>query len=224
MHNLSSKLCLSFALILIFSCDKSGLTAKPADNNPNEITLPAPDKEGGKPLMKALSERRSHRAFSSKELPLQTLSNLLWAGFGINESGGRRTAPSAANSQEIDIYLAMKDGVYVYVPASHSLKLIIKNDIRAKIGKQDFVKDAPVVLIYVADTSKMGNRMPPERKTFYSATDTGFISQNVYLCCASERLSTVVLGSFDAGEIKKDLSLKEEQNAMLIQPVGYKKE
>ncbi len=115
------------------------------------VVLPAPRTSGGMPIMQALKERKSGRAYSSKEIPLQTLSDMLWAGFGVSRPDGRRTAPSAANVQEIDIYIAKADGVFRYNAKENLLELISPDDIRVLTGKQPFVKDAPVNLIYVAD-------------------------------------------------------------------------
>jgi SagB-type dehydrogenase family enzyme len=151
------------------------------------------------------------------------LSNLLWAAFGINRSDtGKRTAPSAVNRQEIDIYVATADGLYLYEARSQALKLIVSDDIRALTGRQDFVKEAPVNLIYVADFSRMGTASK-EDKELYSAADTGFISQNVYLYCASERLATVVRGSIDRQALAKAIKLRPDQKIILAQSVGYPK-
>jgi SagB-type dehydrogenase family enzyme len=186
------------------------------------IKLPEPQTNGGKPLMQALKERRSSRAFSDKELPQQVLSDLLWAAFGINRpDSGKRTAPSAVNMQEIDIFVAMHKGLYLYEPKQHILKPVLKEDIRGVTGKQDFVAAAPVNLIYVADYSRMdkvGNE-----KDFYSATDTGFIAQNVYLYCASEGLATVIRGWVDREALGKAMNLGPERRIILAQTVGYGK-
>jgi SagB-type dehydrogenase family enzyme len=190
------------------------------------VALPKPRTEGGKPLMEALKARKSDRRFSDKKLPRQTLSNLLWAAFGMNRDNGKRTAPSAVNWQEIDIYVALEGGVFLYDAKAHALKPILSVDIRANVGTQPFTKDAPVGLIYVADYSKMkfrGKDMPQKEKLFYSATDTGYISQNVYLFCASEGLNTVVLGLVDKSALKKKLGLAAHQHVVLSQPVGYPK-
>jgi len=185
------------------------------------IRLPAPQTDGGKPLMQALKSRHSSRTFAPRKLSTQTLSNLLWAAFGINRPGTkRRTAPSAVNWQEIDIYVAMAAGVYVYEANGHVLRPILAGDIREHVGIQKFSKDAPVNLIYVADYSRMG-KASFEDKEFYSATDTGFISQNVYLFAASEGLSTVVLGLIRRVQLAERLGLKPEQKIILAQPVGY---
>ena len=188
------------------------------------IQLLPPQTEGGKPLMQALKERKSMRAFSTKELPLQVLSDLLWAASGINrpESGGR-TAPTAKNMQEIDIYVAKKEGLYLFDPKTNTLMPVLAEDIRTFTGEQSFVKDAPLNLIYVTDHTKMEN-LTGEQKDFYSATDTGFISENVYLFCASSGLATVVRGWINKLTLTKVMKLRPNQNIILAQTVGYPKE
>ncbi len=188
-----------------------------------EINLPKPRLEGGKPLMQALAARASSREFSSAELPLQVLGDLLWAADGINRAeSGKRTAPSAVNWQNIDIYVALKSGLYLYDVKAHSLKPVLDQDVRAATGKQEFVKDVPLDLVYVADFSKI-NRGTDEDKNFYSAAHTGFISQNVYLYCASEGLATVVRGMLDRESLAKAMNLRPDQKIMLAQSVGYPK-
>lgn len=184
-------------------------------------SLPKPKIEGGKPLMLALKDRATTREFSTKDIPLQQLSNLLWAADGINrpETNGR-TAPSGRNKQEIDIYVALKSGVYLYDYNNSALKKIISEDIRSIIGVKDFVKVAPVNLLYVADYNKMGSDKSSRPST---AVDAAYISENVYLFCASENLATVVLGSINANSIAKKIQLKDYQEVMFAQPVGFKK-
>ena len=173
--------------------------------------------------MQVLKNRKSSREYSTKELSEQVLSNLLWAAFGVNRpDSGQRTAPSAVNWQEIDIYVAMSNGLYLFDAKQHDLKLVLAEDIRALTGGQGFVKDAPVNLVYVADLAKMG-KAPPDQKSFYAAADSGFISQNVYLYCASEGLGTVVLGWVDKDKCAKAMALREDQKVILTQPVGYPK-
>jgi len=188
-----------------------------------EIKLPAPQVDGGRPLMQALKERQSLREFGTEKLPLQVLSNLLWAADGVNRPDvKKRTAPSAVNWQNIDIYVALAEGLYLYDPLEHSLKPILGEDIRALTGRQDFVKDVPLNLVYVADFAKI-TRGTEEDKNFYSAAHTGFISQNVYLYCASEGLATVVRGMVDREALAKALKLRPDQKVMLAQSVGYPK-
>ncbi len=187
------------------------------------IALLKPQLEGGKPLMQALQKRSSSRSFSSEKLPLQVLSNLLWAAFGFNRPDTeKRTAPSAVNWQEIDIYVATADGLYFYDARPHQLLPILGEDIRSLTGRQSFVKEAPVNFIYVADFSRMTGAQR-EDKEFYSAADTGFISQNVYLFCASEGLATVVRGSIDREALAKAMKLRPDQKIILAQTIGYPK-
>jgi len=193
----------------------------PVETKP--IKLPNPQVDGGRPLMQVLRDRSSSRSFSSEKLPDQILSNLLWAAFGINRPDtGKRTAPSAVNWQEIDIYVATVEGFYLYDAKTQTLQPVLSGDIRSATGKQDYVKEAPVNLIYVADFSRMST-VPKEDKEFYSAADTGFISQNVYLYCASEGIATVVRGSIDKQALAKTMKLRSDQKIILAQSVGYPK-
>ena len=185
------------------------------------IKLPAPQTEGGKPLMQALNERKSMREFSSAELSPQVLSDLLWATCGINRPGkGGRTAPTAKNMQEIDLYVVKAEGVYIYDPKENTLVPAFAGDIRAVTGGQPFVKDAAGDLVFVADLSKMGG-MSAENQNFYAATDTGFMSENTYLFCASEGLNTVVRGWVDKPALEKAMKLRPDQKVVLAQTVGY---
>jgi len=187
------------------------------------IQLLKPQVDGGRPLMQVLQDRSSSREFSTEKLPLQVLSNMLWAAFGVNrQDSGKRTAPSAMNRQEIDIYAATADGLYLYNAKAHTLKPVLAEDIRAATGRQPFVQEAPVNLIYVADFSRMGESTA-ENKVFYSAANTGFIGQNVYLYCASEGLATVIRGSIDRPALAKVMKLRSDQRVVLAQSVGYPK-
>ncbi len=186
------------------------------------IKLPAPKMEGGMPLMQAFKERHSGREFSSEKLPMQTLSNLLWAAWGINRPDGNRTAPSARNSQEIDIYVAMEDGLFLYEAKPHQLQKILSEDIRAATGNNDYVKDAALNLVYVADLTR-GNLKDPEAIEFYTGADTAFLAQNVYLFCASEGLEAVVRGNINRPALAKNMKLRPDQKITLAQSVGYPK-
>lgn len=183
------------------------------------IKLPEPKTTGGMPLMDALKNRKSTRKFSSKMLSEQMLSDLLWAAFGINRpENGMRTAPSAHNSQAMDVYVIMQSGAYVYNAVDNSLDLISQEDLREFAGSQDFVKIAPVNLIYVADYSKMENSSDRE---LYAGAHAGFIGENVYLFCSSSGLNTVIRAWVDKEALKKKLKLKENQHIILAQTVGY---
>ena len=183
------------------------------------IALPAPKRTGGMPLFEALDKRQTIRSYSMQVPDLQVISNLLWAASGVNRPDGRRTAPTARNMQEIDIYVIMEDGWYLFEPGEHALLKMGSEDLREHAGSQDFVWTAPLNLIYVADYDKMGG--DDQSKVFYSATDTGFISQNVYLFCASEGMATVVRGLVDRERLRSVLKLRPAQHVVLGQTVGY---
>jgi len=178
------------------------------------IQLPEPNRTGGMPLMQALDERQSQRGFSPRELDRQTLSDLLWAALGVNRPGGKRTAPTAMNRQEISVYCAMADGCYRYDHQRHALEPAVDKDLRKLTAKQDFAWDAPLNLVFVADIAK-------QQSEFYAATDTGFVSQNVYLYCASKGLATVVRGWFDREPLAKAMGLGQGMFITLCQTVGH---
>jgi len=186
------------------------------------LPLPPPQLEGGRPLLQVVKDRRSARAFSPKPLPAQVLANLLWVGFGVNrpDSGGR-TAPSASNSQEMDLYVATAEGLFRYEAKAHQLQPILGEDLRAQSGRQAYVAEAPVNLIYVSDLAKM--KGAPEDREFYAGAHTGFISQNVYLYCASEGLATVVRANIDRPALARRMGLRPEQRITLAQSIGYPK-
>lgn len=187
-----------------------------------KILLPAPVKEGGMPLMTALSKRHSAREFASEQLPLPMLSNLLWAGFGVNRPDGGRTAPSALNAQEIDVYVALPSGAYLYDATANVLQLVSASDLRRVTGYQDFVDDAPLDLVFVTDHSRMKLVPVGLRESFASAA-AGAISQNVYLFAAGNGLSTVIRAWIDREAIADALGLSHDQQVLLSQTVGYPK-
>jgi hypothetical protein len=196
------------------------------------IVLPKPEKEGGKSVLASLSERKTTRSISSKELPLQVLSNLLWAGFGVNrETAGfnkkGRTAPSASNSQEIDLYVVLPGGVYVYEAIGHQLLPVAEGDFRARSGRGSSA-NAPVNIFYIADLSRydLGPTQPdraigdPEVQKSYYYTDTGFIAQNIYLYAASSGLAAW-FHNCDKTNIVKEFKLKPTQRVLFAQTIGY---
>ena len=198
----------------------SALPAMTASPVSNLRALPAPRQEGGMPLMNALKLRASTREYSDRPLSEQTLSNLLWAGFGINRPGGDRTAPYWRHIMVIDVYIAMSDGVWLYQPSAHALAPHLPEDIRAHTGVQDFVATAPLNLIYVAHGERMTDVSATDRQ-LYASVDSGFIGQNVYLFCASEGLVTVFRGAIDYPTLTMALKLPKEQFVTFAQTAGY---
>jgi len=188
------------------------------------IKLPAPRMTGGRPLMEALKDRKTTRIFNKAKLSDQTLSNLLWAAWGINRpEQNLSTAPSATNHQEIDIYVTLEKGLYLYEPKSHELKPVLAKDLRGVAGMKPFVKNVPMNLVYVADFSRM-RYSTDQIKEFYSAADIGHISENVYLFCASERRGAVIRGLVNKETLAKEMNLRPDQKIVLCQSVGYPKE
>jgi nitroreductase len=187
-----------------------------------DITLPPPQKTGGMPLMEALAKRATSRAFDSKDLSSQQISSLLWASFGVNRSGGLRTAPSANNKQATDIYVLLKQGVFTYDAGSNKLLQVSAEDVRTLGATQSFATNAPVILVFVADFSKMGNGTDDAKRNTANI-NVGYISENTCLYCASEGLATGPRGSVDRAALSPKLKLRADQVIILAQSVGYPK-
>lgn len=187
------------------------------------IKLPPPLADGGLPVMQALARRRSIRSYSSQPLSEQTMSNLLWAAFGINrQEGAERTAPSWRGSKETDIYVCTADGVFLYEPKANELRRTLDADIRKTTSSMVFAATAPVVLVYASDLSRMA-KAPHEEQVLNAHVDSGIVGQNVYLFCASAGLATVILGSVDRAGLPKRMGLRDGQIVTFAQPVGHPK-
>jgi len=193
-----------------------------AADEPQTILLPKPRMEGGKPLLQTLKERKSVRDFKTDPLAPQVLSDLLWAGFGVNRPEiDHRTAPSTMNMQEIDVYVATAGGLFIYDAKPHQMRLVGSGDLRARTTGQAELKQAPVALILVADYARMAKAKPEQREA-YAYIDAGFISQNIYLFCASEGLATVV-HDLDRASLAPGMKLRQDQKIIIAQAVGYPK-
>jgi SagB-type dehydrogenase family enzyme len=209
--------CRVLGISLVLAC-QLGWAAEPGS-----ISLPLPQTDGGKPFLTTLKDRKSVREFSAKPVPLGMLSTLLWAGCGVNRATtGHRTVPSAMNSQEIELYVALAEGLFLYDARTNCLKRISDRDVRPKTGGQDFVKTAPVALVFVANLDRLGKARLEDRER-YAWMDAGFISQNIYLYCASEGLGTVI-HELDRAQLKDALKLGPDQTVILAQSVGYPKQ
>ena len=187
---------------------------------PGTIALPKPQMHGGMPLMTALSLRRSSREFSDQKLAPQTLADLLWAAYGVNRPDGGRTAADWRHIMAIEIFVANRDGVGSYDPVGHALVPLLSADIRPVTGLQEFVKSAPLELVYVAHGECMSEFSQADRRLFASV-DCGFIGQNVYLFCASAGLATVFRGAIDYAGLEAALGLHDPQFVCFAQTVGY---
>ena len=196
------------------------------------IVLPQPENDGGKSVLASLLERKTTRTISSKELPMQVISNLLWAAFGVNRDTAGfgkkgRTAPSASNSQEIDLYVALPGGVYIYEAIHHHLLPVAEGDFRTRSGRRNAVT-APLNIFYIVDLSRydLGPTQPdrsigdPEVQKSYYYTDTGFIAQNIYLYVASFGLAAW-FHNCDKENTVREFNLKPTQCVLFAQTVGY---
>lgn len=202
-------------LFLWMACMFAGVQAQGL----KPLKLSKPDTKRGLPVMTALEKRHSTREYAGKKLELQDLSDLLWAATGVNRpESGKRTAPTAMNRQEIDVYVCLPEGAYLYDAASHTLNPVAEGDVRAAVaGGQEFVKTAPVCLVLVADLDKF------KGEVLMPAMDAGIVSQNISLFCAGTGLVTVPRASMDHSQLKKALKLKDSQRPLMNHPVGYAK-
>ena len=179
-----------------------------------------PSLSGGMPLISALSIRQSLREFAPEPLPEQVLSDLLWAAGGINRHHvDGRTAPSAMNAQEVLLYVAMPQGLFLYEPKPHALRLVVASDVRRVTGNQDFVDTAPLDLVFVADHARM-KLVPAAQREAYAHATAGAMAQNVYLYCASEGLATVIRAWFDRDALARAMGLQADHQLLLSQTVG----
>ncbi len=184
------------------------------------VPLAKPEAPTGNVVLDLLKKRMSTREFSPEPLPVHVLSRLLWAAFGINRPDGKRTAPTARNRQDIDVYAATPDGLYLYDAGANVMKLISGEDIRALTGTQPYVKTAAVNLVYVADTTKTAE-MKPEERFLWIGAESGAIFENVYLFCTAEGLVTVVRAMIDRPALAKAMKLNSAQVITFSQSVGY---
>jgi len=206
------------AIIVLILCI---FTQKSMAQDNSSIQLPAPDRIGGKALMACLDQRKSSREFSSKEVSLQELSNLLWAANGINrEKDGKHTAPTAMNRQNMEVYVMLPDGIYLYDDKGNSIQLVQSGNHMKSAGTQDFVAKSTLNLLIVSDMDKLGDGSM-EKKLVYAGVHAGAIMQNIYLYCASAGLNTVVRASFNQQELAALLKLPENKQIILAQTVGY---
>ena len=186
-----------------------------------DIALPSPRQTGGMPLMEALAKRQSIREYDTRELSRQQLSDLLWATFGLNRPDGRRTAPTANNRQEFDLYVVLPEGAYRYDAAANKLLLVTSEDIRDQITGRRFAT-APVQLLYVADLARRSEK-EENQKLLLAHIDCGYLSQNTGLFCASEGLATCPRATLQREVAAEKLRLRPDQRILLAHSVGYPK-
>lgn len=184
-----------------------------------QIVLPQPLKSLKTTIVEALQNRHSEREFSEKQMSDQDLATLLWAANGINREDGRRTAPSAVNAQDIDIYVIREDGAYLWDAKENKLIRVSSEDLRSLVGgRQEFVQKAPVSLVLVSDKSRFGN-VPAD----FASADAGYVSQNICLYCSAAGWACCPRASMDKDALRKSLQLKDSQEPFLNNVVGYRK-
>lgn len=190
-----------------------------------DIKLNEPLKTGGVSVMEAFANRQSSSEFADRELSIQDLSSLLWAANGINRENGKKTAPSAQNSQDIDVYVALPKAVYRFDAQANNLILIAEGDYRGLAGGKKDNPLPPSILYIVADASKYTpsayNTM--EHITNMNKVDAGIVSQNISIFCSGMGLGTKPRAQMNHAELKKALKLSDSQTLILNHPVGYLK-
>jgi SagB-type dehydrogenase family enzyme len=198
---------------------------QPVPQTYDVIKLNPPDLNQGISLMQALKKRKTNRDISDKRVTLQQLSDLLWAADGVNRPDGKRTSPAAMGIYCVDIYVVLPEGVYLYDAAKHELKPVAKGDFRKSAGMQDFVFIAPVNLVYVFTLKNPKNApapVPEEKRKIWGDVEVGCMIQNVYLCCVSQGLASVVRGMVDQKKFGETIKVKPEQ-IIVAQTIGYPK-
>ena len=197
----------------------------------NAIPLPPPQLDLDYPLMQALAQRKSTRRWLDTPISQQDLANLLWAACGQTKAAkgkakSKRTTPSACNSQEIRAYVLLPQGTYLYNEIDHCLTVVNDKDLRNYVGTQKMMHKAPLGLVFVADLSRMkaATLKSKEAKEFTAWVDTGYISQNVYLYCATAGLGTVALAWVNRDVLSNHMGLATHEKIVLTQVVGYKEE
>jgi nitroreductase len=217
-HRPIAPMLLVLVIGLVAGCNKSSVV----ETKPTEVRKLPPPQLNQVSLKQALQNRVSTRTFSPRPLDEQTLSNLLWAADGINRPAtGGRTAPSAYDWRYLDLYLTDAQGFARYNATLHAIERLGNKDIRALAGEQDFVKDAPLTIVFVSDEGKMDPKKTGDLGAIFSGVSAGAIAQNVYLYCASAGLNVVVRASIDRDLLHKALGLNKNQKIIVGQTIGF---
>ena len=197
----------------------------------SDIKLLEPRIEGGMPLFQALHSRKSYKNYTpSKELSLQQISGILYCAYGFNDpKSGHRTVSSGMSVFPLEVYVVLPKGIYHYEPKENILKALKKGDYMEKTGRQDFVKDASMTLIFYSNTDKkLDNEIimkfyegtPKETRNQWADIEVGFACQNIYLYCTSENLKSCVRAWCDGEFFKKECGLPDNYRFVLVHSIG----
>jgi SagB-type dehydrogenase family enzyme len=208
-------------------------------DEPNfKYILPSPINRGSVSVEEALWRRRSHRLFLKDAITSLNISQILWAAYGVTKPvtrslltrGGLRAAPSAGATYPLEIYALIgniediEPGVYKYIPQTHEIVGVIKNDIKKELSiaaqNQEMISVAPACLLFSAVVSRMTKRYGDRGHKRYLGMDLGHSAQNVYLQAEALNLGTCAIGAFNDAEVKKVMQLPDEEEPLYIMPIG----
>jgi len=213
---------ISFVMGIGFSMMSFGFAGETSESGKEEWKLPTPKKKSKVSLEEALTLRRSSKqGFSSEALNEKQIGQILWAARGVNRPEGKLTSPSAMARYSVSVYVATSEGTFLYVSEDHSLLSLSDKDIRKSIGTQDHVQTAPVILLLVADFSKLPETVAMDRKISFVSAEAGAIGENVYLQCAALKLGTCFVASIDKDLIKQALNFGKDIEPLFAMPIGY---
>jgi len=186
-----------------------------------DIALDRPRANLGVDIMDALQMRKSTKSYSTKEIPIEDLSNILWAANGVNRENGKRTAPSSYGRHYTDLYVVSDQGAYFYDPVKHSLGLVTTENVKNQIALQKYVGEASHIIVIVSDSTRIDPLSKNKEAAAYATA--GCIAQNIYLTAGAMNLGTCLVLSLKADVIKDKLALKEHETPIFIMPLGYPK-
>ncbi len=176
-----------------------------------EIKLPSPEKTNTTTLIQALENRHSDREFSDQVVDTQTLSNLLWAAYGVNRADDKRTIPTALNKKDLNVYVFNKDGIWLYDATKNSLIQQSAENYLKLFQLQDYMEPVSTVLVYTGSNED------------YAAMHAGSAYQNVELYIAANNMASVVRGYFEREKVREVLKLPNGQRVIISQAIGWKK-
>lgn len=209
-----------FAVLLaVWAC----LAAPAVHAGAKDIALPGPKPVLGVDLMQALMQRMSVRSYSDQSVPLDAVATVLWAGYGINRSGGKHTVPTARGSEVLDLYVAFDTGTFRYDPAKHALIFMSGNNVKGRLSRGGTAARAPFVVVLVGKPEQLPSGTPREDRAAYVNCTAGAAAENMYLAAGALDLGTVIMASIKKDEIVKALNLPGGSVPLYVMPFGYRR-